>query len=106
MSGDLKAFQELIDKSKTPVFVYFGAKWCNPCRAFSPLFEELGKKYQKSATFVKVDADHGHDIMIAYNVSKIPSLKTFLDGRLVDELSGVNEASFKRLLSKYRVDSS
>jgi thioredoxin len=101
MSDDLKAFQDLISQNKKPIFVYFGAKWCVPCRTFSPIFEELGKKYQSTATFVKVDADSGHDIMIDYNVSKIPSLKVFSNGELVDDLSGVNEASFKRLLSKH-----
>lgn len=101
MSGDLKAFQELLDTSKKPIFVYFGAKWCVPCRSFSPVFEELGKKFQSGAVFVKVDADIGHDIMIAYNISKIPSLKVFMSGKLVDELSGVNETSFKRLITKH-----
>lgn len=103
MSSDLKAFQNLIEKSDKPIFVYFGAKWCNPCRSFAPVFEELGKKHQENGTFVKVDADSGHDIMIAYNVSKIPTLKVILDGKVVDELNGVNEANFKRLLAKHRV---
>lgn len=103
MSQDLQAFQDLIRDSKLPIFVYFGAKWCVPCRSFSPIFEDLGKKYQSQAMFIRVDADSGHDIMIEYNVSKIPTLKTFLNGILVDELSGMNEASFKKLLAKYQI---
>lgn len=103
MSQDLQAFQNLLRDSKLPIFVYFGAKWCVPCRSFSPVFEDLGKKCQSQAMFIKVDADSGHDIMIAHNVNKIPTLKAFLNGTLVDELSGMNEASFKKLLTKYQV---
>jgi thioredoxin len=103
MSKDLKDFQDLISAGKKPIFVYFGAKWCNPCRSFTPVFEKLGKENQAKATFIKVDADNGHDIMIAYNVSKIPSLKMFANGEFVEELTGVDETRFKRLLTKHHV---
>ena len=36
--------------------VDFTAKWCKPCKAIAPFFEELSNKYC-SATFVTVDVD-------------------------------------------------
>lgn len=33
------------------------ADWCIPCRAVSPLFEEMAKKYHGKCSFVKLNVD-------------------------------------------------
>ena len=36
------------------VFVIFLAKWCDPCKAIDPKYEEFAKRFSNIATFYKV----------------------------------------------------
>ena len=38
-------FEQEVLNSANPVFVDFWAEWCGPCRAVSPVVDELSKDY-------------------------------------------------------------
>jgi thioredoxin 1 len=99
--SNLKRFQEVIAKTTKPVFVEFGAQWCNPCRNFAPIFKSIGETHKDKATFIMVDIDEGGDIAAAYNVSSIPHLKVFIGGKVVEDLNAPKERSLMGLLKKY-----
>ncbi len=44
-------------KSEKPVIVNFYVDWCNACRRFAPVFENLRKQYSLEYNFVIVKAD-------------------------------------------------
>ena len=50
--------------------VDFTAKWCKPCKAIAPFFEELSNKYC-SATFVTVDVDELEVMRLARGLSGV-----------------------------------
>ena len=47
--------EELIATSNLPIVCDFWASWCGPCRMLGPVFEEVSKKYDGRALFVKVN---------------------------------------------------
>ncbi|MDE6310934.1 MAG: hypothetical protein K2L96_03855 [Muribaculaceae bacterium] len=49
----------------------FNAKWCGPCRAFAPVFEEAAKAYKGRVTFVSVDIDTVPDMMPEFDLEPI-----------------------------------
>ncbi|MDE6277608.1 MAG: conjugal transfer protein TraF [Muribaculaceae bacterium] len=49
----------------------FNAKWCGPCRAFAPVFEEAAEKYKGKVTFVSVDIDSVPDMMPEFGLEAI-----------------------------------
>jgi thioredoxin 1 len=63
-------FQRILSGNKN-VVVDFYATWCGPCKAISPVFEELAKSNSKPGklAFAKVDTDRNTDIVGQYGVS-------------------------------------
>ena len=82
--------QNLIATEEKTVVCDFWASWCGPCRMLAPVFEELSKKYDGQAVFVKVDIDEeeNESVAIKYGISSIPNILAFKGGQAVDSHLG------------------
>ena len=52
----METFQQIINGDK-PVLIDFYATWCGPCKAMSPIVEQIGKEMQGEARVLKIDID-------------------------------------------------
>lgn len=83
------------------VLVDFFADWCGPCKMLSPVLDELAEDLEGKATIVKVNVDKDNALAAKYQVSSIPSLKLFKDGKIVDETMGFQpKAKLAELVNK------
>ena len=57
-----------------PTIVDFYADWCGPCRALSPILEELSRAYKGKINVYKVDTEASPDVAGAFGIRSIPSL--------------------------------
>lgn len=85
-------FDEII-ASGQPVLVDFWAPWCGPCRALSPVVEELANEYDGKAVIGKCNVDENAELGTKFRVMSIPCLLFFKDGQLVDRLMGAQPKS-------------
>ena len=61
-------------KGDKPAIVDFYATWCGPCKAISPILEQLAKEYDGKIVIYKVDVDKEGELAAAFNVQSIPML--------------------------------
>lgn len=84
-----KQFEKEVLQAKILVIVDNFATWCGPCKALSPILEDLNKDFKGKVKFVKIDVDQNPDIARKYRVSSIPTLILFKDGEVKDEVIGL-----------------
>lgn len=78
-------FDENVNKYDI-VIVDFWAPWCGPCRAISPVIEELSKEYAGKATFVKLKVDDNPLTASRFGVTSIPTIIFLKKGREIDRI--------------------
>ncbi len=83
-------FKEEIKKGV--VLVDFSAAWCGPCRMLAPIVEEVAKHFENKAVIAKVDIDADQKIAAEYQVSSVPTMILFKDGKEIDRLVGLRDA--------------
>jgi thioredoxin 1 len=96
-----KNFSSEVLQSSIPVLVDFWATWCGPCRAISPIVEELAKEFSGRVKITKLNVDENPATPAQYGVRGIPTLILFKEGKVLDQLVGsVPKTRLKALIEK------
>ena len=82
-----ESFEKIIAQDGKTVLVDFWATWCGPCRMIAPVLEEVAKE-RPDIPVCKVDVDEERELALEYNVSSIPTLLVFRDGKVVNQSIG------------------
>lgn len=102
--GASNAIKKLTDEtfddgiSKGVVLVDFYADWCGPCRMLSPVVEELATEMSGKITVAKVDTDQSVNTAGRFEVTSIPTLILFKDGKVMKRLVGLKDLDTLRKL--------
>ncbi|GAX15563.1 hypothetical protein FisN_3Hh030 [Fistulifera solaris] len=84
-SNAVEDFRNLNSKA----VMYFTASWCGPCKAISPMYQEMATKYTDIA-FGKVDIDENADSSMEYEISAVPTFIFFEDNKAVALVRGAD----------------
>jgi thioredoxin len=102
INADSQTFDELLQKEPL-VLVDFWAPWCGPCKMQTPILEKMSQSGAVAVTIVKVNTDESPDLAQKMNISSIPTLILFKNGKEVDKFVGLQSESV--LLDKIKAHS-
>lgn len=88
-----KEFNEIIDNSHKIVVVDFFAEWCFPCIMLAPVIEEIAEN-MKNVKFAKINIDDNEELARKYQITNIPCLIVFKDGKEVERIIGNRPSDF------------
>ena len=82
-------FEQTVLQSDKPVLVDFWADWCQPCHMIAPTVKEVATEYGDRILVGKLDVDANPVTTAKYGIRGIPDLLLFKDGKLVEQIVGV-----------------
>lgn len=81
-------FETEVLQAGEPVLVDFWAEWCGPCKALSPLIDEIANDMKGKVKVVKVNIEEAPEAPTKYGVRGVPTLMIFKNGQVVDTRVG------------------
>jgi thioredoxin len=90
-------FEDMIKRNHL-IVVDFWATWCGPCRAVTPVIEQLSNELTGKVLFGKLNVDENPVVSSTFGIQSIPTIAIFKNGKMVDGFVGA--ASKSQILSK------
>jgi thioredoxin 1 len=78
---------EVLESGKVAI-IDLWAEWCGPCKAMTPIVEELSAEYEGRVLVGKINVDDNLETPTVYGVRGIPTFLIFKDGELKERLVG------------------
>ncbi|KAI8100931.1 hypothetical protein M9434_005315 [Picochlorum sp. BPE23] len=89
------SFEEMVQQQEV-VLVDFYAQWCGPCQMMAKVMSECSHD-MKDVAFVKINTEKYQEIASKFQVSALPTLVLFKNGKPIRRLEGALSASQLRL---------
>lgn len=83
-------FDQDVLQAELPVVVDFWASWCSPCQVMGGLLNEIGPDYNGKISIFKLNVEENPRTAARYQVSSIPTIIFFKNGRVVNRIVGLH----------------
>ncbi len=81
-------FEKEILNSDETIIVDFYADWCGPCKMMSPIIDDIANEFN-NVNVGKLNVDEEEDIAFEYDITSIPTVIIFKNGREMKRFVGV-----------------
>jgi putative thioredoxin len=92
----------LKNSNKGPVLVHFWSPKAGPSFRLYHVLEKMVAEYKGTFLLINLNVDDNKSVSREYSITSIPTLKLFINGRVVETLFGYqNESDLRFLLNQY-----
>ena len=81
-------FENEVLNADKPVLLDFYADWCGPCKMLAPVLHEIAEENAGTLKVGKINVDEQMELAMRFQVSSIPMLVVFKDGKVVTKSVG------------------
>ena len=81
-------FADEVLGSDDTIMVDFWAEWCGPCRAVSPILDQIASENSDKLKIVKLNVDDNPEMAMKYQITSIPAMKVFKGGEVATTIIG------------------
>ncbi|KQQ25470.1 MULTISPECIES: thioredoxin [unclassified Frondihabitans] len=81
-------FEAEVLNSDETILVDFWAEWCGPCRAVSPILDQIASEHSDKIKIVKLNVDDNPQTAMKYQITSIPAMKVYRGGEVVKTVIG------------------
>jgi thioredoxin 1 len=84
-----ESYNNAVSSGEKTVMIDFWAPWCGPCKALTPILEEISSEMSEQVEIYKVNVDENTDLAQEHGVQSIPTLLIYKNGSLSETIVGV-----------------
>ena len=86
-------FENEVLNADKPVLLDFYADWCGPCKMLAPVLHEIAEENAGTLKVGKINVDEQMELAMRFQVSSIPMLVVFKDGKEITKSVGYRPKS-------------
>ena len=84
-----ESFEKVTTSGSKTKIIDFWAPWCGPCKALTPVLEEVSTELADSVEVYKVNVDDNTELAQEHGVQSIPTMLIYKNGSLSETIVGL-----------------
>jgi thioredoxin 1 len=84
-----ESFEKVTTSGGKTQIIDFWAPWCGPCKALTPVLEEVSTELADSVEVYKVNVDDNTELAQEHGVQSIPTMLIYKNGSLSETIVGL-----------------